>query len=135
MSIMGRPRIDFNWTQFDKLCALPFITQEDICNIMGIDKLLAIRRIKEKYPEETFDTYRRKKHSNFKASLLAKQIEMAMKGNPTLLIWLGKQYLGQKDTQQITHEKSDDRLTIIIGDEGNGQKTEKEVDSEVQEKS
>jgi hypothetical protein len=31
------------------------------------------------------------------ASLRRKQFEVADSGNPTMLIWLGKQYLGQKD--------------------------------------
>jgi hypothetical protein len=38
------------------------------------------------------------------ASLRAKQFEVAMSGNPTMLIWLGKQLLGQKDrvSQEVT---------------------------------
>lgn len=32
------------------------------------------------------------------ASLKRKQYEVAMDGNPTMLIWLGKQYLDQSDT-------------------------------------
>lgn len=32
-----------------------------------------------------------------KVNLFAKQYEIAMEGNVTLLIWLGKQYLGQTD--------------------------------------
>jgi hypothetical protein len=31
------------------------------------------------------------------ASLKRKQFQVAMRGNPALLIWLGKQYLGQSD--------------------------------------
>ena len=31
------------------------------------------------------------------ASLRRKQFEIALAGNPTMLIWLGKQYLGQSD--------------------------------------
>ena len=35
------------------------------------------------------------------ASLRRKQYEVATGGNPTMLIWLGKQFLGQKD--QVEH--------------------------------
>jgi len=37
-----------------------------------------------------------------KVSLRRRQYEVAMRGNATMLIWLGKQYLGQKDR----HEQS-----------------------------
>ena len=35
-----------------------------------------------------------------KASVRRKQFELAMAGNPTMLIWLGKQILGQRDKVQ-----------------------------------
>lgn len=34
-------------------------------------------------------------------SLRRRQFKAAMDGNPTMLVWLGKQYLGQTDKQQI----------------------------------
>ena len=37
-----------------------------------------------------------------RGSLRAKQFELAMLGNPTMLIWLGKQELGQTDRQQLS---------------------------------
>lgn len=44
-------------------------------------------------------------------SLRSKQYEVAMSGNPTMLIWLGKQELGQTDKQELTghleHEHTD----------------------------
>lgn len=36
-----------------------------------------------------------------KSSLRRKQIAVAMEGNPSMLIWLGKQYLGQVDKREI----------------------------------
>jgi hypothetical protein len=38
------------------------------------------------------------------ASLRRKQFELAMAGNTTMLIWLGKQYLGQKDKHELSSE-------------------------------
>jgi hypothetical protein len=32
------------------------------------------------------------------------QFKAAEAGNPTMLIWLGKQYLGQSDKQDLNHE-------------------------------
>lgn len=41
-------------------------------------------------------------------SLRRQQFQAAMKGNPTMLIWLGKQYLGQTDKQDITANVTQD---------------------------
>ena len=38
-----------------------------------------------------------------KIALKKKQFDMAMKGNVPMLIWLGKQYLGQMDKQEVEH--------------------------------
>lgn len=35
-------------------------------------------------------------------SLMQKQYEVAQGGNPTMLVWLGKQYLGQSDKTEVT---------------------------------
>jgi len=40
--------------------------------------------------------------SLMRGSLRAKQFELAMRGNPTMLVWLGKQELGQTDRQQVS---------------------------------
>jgi len=45
----------------------------------------------------TFSEYARPKLLLGHASLRRKQYEQAMKGNTTLLLWLGKQYLDQAD--------------------------------------
>src|SRR5215469_2904198 len=37
------------------------------------------------------------------ASVRRKQFEIAMQGNPTMLVWLGKQYLDRSDKQDVTH--------------------------------
>jgi len=39
--------------------------------------------------------------ANGRASLRGKQFELAMKGNPVMLVWLGKNMLGQKDRSAI----------------------------------
>ena len=40
--------------------------------------------------------------SLMRGSLRAEQFELAMRGNPTMLVWLGKQELGQTDRQQLS---------------------------------
>jgi hypothetical protein len=39
-----------------------------------------------------------------KSSLKRAQFTLAIGGNPTMLIWLGKQHLGQADKQEIAHQ-------------------------------
>ena len=41
-----------------------------------------------------------KGRESLKHSLRRKQIDVAIQGNPTMLIWLGKQYLQQSDSPQ-----------------------------------
>ena len=41
-----------------------------------------------------------REHRN--ASLRRKQFEVAVAGNPTMLIWLGKQFLGQADKSEVS---------------------------------
>ena len=58
--------------------------------------------------------------SNGRASLRGKQFELAMKGNPAMLVWLGKNMLGQKDRSaidlnSITPEQA---LAILKADAG-----------------
>ena len=42
-----------------------------------------------------------KGHNNQKVSLRRKQFEVAMSGDRTMLIWLGKQYLEQSDKHEV----------------------------------
>lgn len=47
-------------------------------------------------------------------SLRRKQSEMAQEGNVTMLIWLGKQLLGQKDSTSIEHSGQVDSVNYHI---------------------
>lgn len=97
MTKMGRPRIEIDFKELDKLCALQ-CTQEEIAGWFecSIDTIEA--RIKETHGM-TFPEYFAQRRSGGKISLRRKQYETAMSGNPTMLIWLGKQYLNQSDKQ------------------------------------
>ena len=51
-----------------------------------------------------FAEYFEQKRGKGKIALRRKQYDVAMSGNVTMLLWLGKQYLGQSDKQEINHE-------------------------------
>ena len=48
--------------------------------------------------ESEFSKAYKKSFSGMKMKLSEAQVKAALEGNATLLIWLGKQYLGQKDS-------------------------------------
>ena len=59
-----------------------------------------------------------KKHSaGGKSSLRRQQFALAMKGNAAMLIWLGKQYLGQADKPNDNEpEMSEQELNDALGE-------------------
>ena len=95
----GRPRIEFDWEEFDKLCMI-HATEEEIaawfrCSVDTVD-----RACKEKHGT-TFAEYKAQKAGIGKVSLRRAQIQKALKGDNCMLIWCGKQYLGQKEPIRV----------------------------------
>jgi len=95
---LGRPRIDINWSQFDKLCGLQ-CTLREISSYFDCSEDTIENRCKEEH-DMLFSEYYAQKAGKGKVSLRRKQFDVAMAGNNTMLIWLGKQYLGQMDKQE-----------------------------------
>ena len=101
--------------EFDQLVNMIRIqcTAEEICGIFGISEDTLGRRIAERGIDgvKNFaDLY--KKHSGEgKASLRRMQWKAAEAGNPTMLVWLGKNMLDQKDKVEQDHTSSDGSMT------------------------
>ncbi len=74
-------------TRIEKLSGFG-LTNKEIADALGYD---------ENTLKRNFEIFLIKGRINLKERLKRKQIETAMKGNVTMLIWLGKQYLGQKE--------------------------------------
>lgn len=105
MAKNGRPQIKINWEEFDKLCALQ-------CTLAEISSWFqcsedTIERACKRDQKMGFADYFRQKASKGLISLRRKQYELAMTGDKIMLIWLGKQYLGQKDKSENTYNFSD----------------------------
>jgi hypothetical protein len=100
----GRPRIELEDKEFDgwdQLDALIIWASEEYCaERLGVSVDTLARRLKEK--GYSFADYKDKKKETIKINLRKKQYEVAMAGNPTLLIWLGKNELGQTDKVEET---------------------------------
>jgi hypothetical protein len=94
----GRPHFNIDWDKVDSMCAIQ-CTGEEIAGVLGCDyDTLSGAIWREK--ELSFSEYFEQKRSNGKMSLRRKQYSTAMEGNPTLLIWLGKNWLGQTDKME-----------------------------------
>jgi len=98
----GRPRKELSDEDFDRLVGMVEIqcTQDEICNIFGMTAETLNTRLKER-GEDCFSTLYKKHSDTGKQSLRRAQWSAAMDGNPTMLVWLGKQMLGQRDKQDI----------------------------------
>ena len=68
-------------------------TYEECSDILGVSN----ETLRKSYSQ-----FYTKGRENLKERLRRKQIKKALTGNVVMLIWLGKQYLGQKDRQDIT---------------------------------
>jgi hypothetical protein len=95
---MGRPKIKINWDEFDKLCLLQ-CTLAEIASWFNCSEDTIERRCKEKHEMTFADVYKIKSKPG-KISLRRLQFKAAENGNTAMLIWLGKQWLGQKDTSK-----------------------------------
>jgi len=97
-SVMGRPKIEINWEEFDKLCGL-LCTLEDIAGYFNCSEDTIERRCKEELGETFAEDYKQR-CSKGRVSIRRQQMRVAMDGNPAMLIWLGKQHLGQKEPER-----------------------------------
>ena len=67
-----------------------FCTQEEIANILDI----SVRKAQQ---DEEFMRNYKNGIENAKSSIRRAQFKAAVEGNTTMLVWLGKQYLGQRE--------------------------------------
>ncbi|MCK5805356.1 MAG: hypothetical protein KAI66_21175 [Lentisphaeria bacterium] len=90
----GRPRVEIDIEHLRRL-ALIHCTQDEIAAILGVSTSALDRALANK-KGEYWCAYKAGM-SNGKKSLRRAQVAAAMKGNATMLVWLGKQLLGQRD--------------------------------------
>jgi hypothetical protein len=90
----GRPKIEINWEDVRKLSLLQ-CTQNEIASFLGVSVDTLLRR-------KEFCELHKKGMEEGRMSLRRLQWKKAQDGNTTMLIWLGKQYLGQSDKQELT---------------------------------
>jgi len=105
---MARPRIKIDWQKVDKMCAF-HCTGEEQASILGID-YDTLNRACKREKKKSFTEYFKQKSAGGKMSLRRKQFTTALDGNTSMLIWLGKNWLDQRD--QPEQDTSSEPQTI-----------------------
>lgn len=99
MAKMGRPPKEIDQKQFEDLCGLQ-CTYDEICGWFDISADTLEKWCKKTY-KMTFSKVFAQKRGKGKISLRRSQWQLAS-SNATMAIWLGKQYLGQRDQVEQT---------------------------------
>lgn len=110
----GRPRASLDqdqWRSLDIMCNAG-VPQADIAEAMRVD-VKTLGAICQRDRGLTFSQYRQQKKGKGRAAIAAKQFQVAMSGQVAMLIWLGKQWLGQREPRL----EADVRSTVVSHDE------------------
>lgn len=108
MAITGRPKKTICIGSLNKLCEMQ-ATLVEIAGFFNVSEDTIERRVRE-LTGVTFAEYYKKASSGGKISLRRAQYKAALGGNITMLIWLGKQILNQRDTIDSSQSAS----TIVL---------------------
>lgn len=108
----GRPRAKISKKQFEELCAIQ-CTEEEILSVLGVtDKTLA-RWVADNYEGRRFSEVFREKRAGGRSSLRRRQWNLA-ETNATMAIWLGKNWLGQRDDIVQSMDARNDILESLL---------------------
>lgn len=113
---MARPKKQIDWDVADKAAAL-FCTGEEIANLLGVHYNTLERRIREDLGYASFSEWFGQKTAETTKSLRRKQLELALKGDRVMLIWLGKNLLGQ--AEKVEQTNTDKKVYVNVFDNEN----------------
>lgn len=93
---MARPKVEIDETQVEAMASIG-CSVDEMASILGCSARTLQRR---------FVTPIERGRARLNRSLRRKQVDLALNGNVTMLIWLGKQMLGQREkTDAIVREE------------------------------
>lgn len=101
MKKVGRPKTNIDKSNFEKLCQMQ-CTLEEIAGFFDCCDDTINNWCKEVY-DDTFSGVYKKKSMAGKISLRRNQFKIA-ENNASMAIFLGKQYLGQRDNIEVEHK-------------------------------
>lgn len=99
---MARPEKEIDWSLFENLCQLQ-CTQSEIASCLKINPDTLRDRARKQYEIEDYSDIYKKYSETGKCSLRRNQFVLSKK-NAAMAIWLGKQWLGQKDQSKETEQ-------------------------------
>ena len=103
-------RIDFDYKQLTGLAQMQ-CTFEEIANFFNC----SVKTVQRRYDDdEQFADIIEKGRATGKYSVRKKQFEIMNSGNTQMAIWLGKQYLNQKDKQEVDQYNQTEPVTVNI---------------------
>jgi len=97
---MGRTKIDIDWGRVEEM-AIKGANGAQIAGALGVHYDTLVNRFKEDNTSD-FSQYLTTKKEKGNQLLHEKQWEVAMTGDKTMLVWLGKQRLGQTESSKQT---------------------------------
>jgi hypothetical protein len=98
----GRPKIILDAVEIEKLAQMQ----------CSYEEMAAFFSVSADTIRDNYSTIVEKGREHGKMSLRRKQLSVAMGGNVAMLIWLGKQYLGQHDKADFDIQSG---VTVIMG--------------------
>lgn len=107
---MARTKIEIDWDRIEKM-AMAGANGQQIAAAIGVHYDTLVNRFKEN-DNSDFSQYLATKREKGNELLLRKQFDVAMSGDKTMLVWLGKQRLNQTERQAIDHTTQGEKLNI-----------------------
>lgn len=112
MAMRGRPKKEIDQKQFETMCALQ-CTLDEICAMLDVSDKTLEKWCKDTYEGMNFSDVFRQKRELGRMSLRRMQWKLAEK-NATMAIFLGKNYLGQRDSIEYEDRESLSKLDEIL---------------------
>lgn len=113
---MGRPKKEIDKDIFEELCDIQ-CTEDEIASVFRCSIDTLSRFCKSNYKESFAEVYKKLSEGG-KTSLRRKQWKLADTSAP-MAIWLGKQYLGQRDSTEVSiggKEGTTQRIEFVFTD-------------------
>ena len=118
---MARPCKEIDQKEFEKLCELQ-CTEQEICGFFDVTDKTLTAWCKRTYGRSFSEVYEEKR-GNGKISLRRAQFRLAEK-SAAMAIFLGKNYLGQRDCVEYEDKESLAKLDAILAGMRDGIKPE-----------
>lgn len=138
-NVGGRPRVQIDWDEFERLCEFQCTLQEVAAWFRCSDDTVEMY-VREHYKRPFSEVFREKRGKG-KVSLRRKQMQMALEGCVPMAIFLGKQYLNQYEKREyqvdatVTNspkiKELEDTVRFLLN-EAIGERTHVEVEGKVE---